>query len=389
MWGAAKLTGIAVPVEVVTWVAVALVVGACLLAGWAVGKRHVVVGDVVKKVEFILVEHDTSRDRVHRSVAPTLVEESTVVVEGVEEIDVSIAAEPVEVTNLEVGPEVAVVVGLAVVVAEEGHGVVLGNVLGELLHEALDTVPQSGDRLDVFVQTQHERVLLAIIGHELERVVIDVTEELNAGLDAPVPLVVKHQLVTEEEARLVATHVAVADGVAVDDILLLHLIAHLGRLGSVDPRREGPLVGFDLAILGLAGNERGGDTDEGLVKVVVVEEDPVVVELAVEAVLDLANGAGDLPDVRVASQGDEGSVHALTGHGAGQSCRSVRGGARRRASGVIGSVHNGSRLGARLGGSARALPFGALFFYDLAGALQATSRDVGGGEEENKHEKLG
>ena len=267
------------------------------LAGRAVGEGNVIVRNVVKEVNLLLLEHESGGDGMNGRITPALVEETASMVQGGEVIDVRVGAEPVQVANLEVGPEMAVVVCLSVVLADPLHRVALDNVLRVGGCEVLDGVPESGDRLDVFVQAEREAILLLVISHVFESVVVDVAEQLDAGLDAPVPFVVHHQWVAEEKARLVPAHVPVADGVAVDDLLLLHLLTDLGGLILVNPFGERPMLLGDLAILGLAGNQRAGDLFEFVVEIVVVEEDPIVVELAVEAVLDVADRLGNLPDV--------------------------------------------------------------------------------------------
>jgi hypothetical protein len=69
-----------------------------------VGEGNVVVGNVVEEVDFLLLECETGCDRVHGGVTPTLVEETAVLVEGIEVVEVGGAAEPVEVADFEVGP---------------------------------------------------------------------------------------------------------------------------------------------------------------------------------------------------------------------------------------------------------------------------------------------
>jgi hypothetical protein len=204
----------------------------------------------------------------------------------------------------------ALVVRLTAIVTKELHRVVLGDVLRVVFGEILCGVPQGRNGLDVLVQAEGEAVLLLLVGHELERVVVDVAVQLDAGLDPPVPFVVEHQRVAEEEAGFVAAHVPVADRVAVDDLLLLHLLADPGGLVLVNPLRERPMLLGDLAVLGLARDERAGNSLELVAEVVVVEEDPVVVELAVEAVLDMTDRLCNLPDIRVAGQSDKGGIHA-------------------------------------------------------------------------------
>ena len=189
----------------------ALEINPVLFARWTVREWHMVVRDVIEEMNLAFVERQAGRDGVHGRVAPTLVEKATVAVEGVEVINVRVRAQPVEVPDLEVGPEVAVVVGVAAVITQEAHRVVVGDVLRVRLDELLHALPQRGDRLDVLVQAEHEAVLLAVLRHELERVVADVAVELDARLHTPVPFVLHHQWVSEEEAGFVATHVAIAD----------------------------------------------------------------------------------------------------------------------------------------------------------------------------------
>ena len=81
-----------------------LVVQSVLLAGRAVGEGNVVVGNVVEEVNLLLLEGKTSSDRVNGSITPALVEETTVPVELLKVVEVGRAAEPVEVSDFEVGP---------------------------------------------------------------------------------------------------------------------------------------------------------------------------------------------------------------------------------------------------------------------------------------------
>lgn len=212
----------------------------------------------------------------------------------------------------------ALVVRLATVIAQETHGVVLSNVLGVILHKLGDTVPQGGDGLNVLVQAEHETVLLSILVHEAEGIVVDVAEQLDRGLDTPVVFVVHHQGLAEEEARLEAAHVAVADAVAVNDLALFHILANLLGLLLVDEIRETPVFLANETIVRLARAKGCCNLLESVVEGLVIQEHPVVVVSPVETVLNLTNGLGDLPDVRVACQGNEGCVNAGSSLDAGQ-----------------------------------------------------------------------
>jgi hypothetical protein len=83
---------------------VTLQVQSLLLAGRAVGEWNVVVGDVFEEMDFIFVQEKTGSNRMYWSIAPTLVEESTILVQRFEKVDVRFRSEPIEVTNFKIGP---------------------------------------------------------------------------------------------------------------------------------------------------------------------------------------------------------------------------------------------------------------------------------------------
>jgi hypothetical protein len=56
------------------------------VAGGAVCEWNMVVRNIVEEVNLILLEHQARSNRVDRGIAPAFVEESAIVVEGVEEV---------------------------------------------------------------------------------------------------------------------------------------------------------------------------------------------------------------------------------------------------------------------------------------------------------------
>lgn len=99
-----RLTGITFPVKVFVRVTVAFQCGAQFFPRWTVRKRHMPVGNVVEKVYLLLRQHQTSSDRVHRRVAPALVEKTTIPIQAVEKVDIGLGPEPIEIANFKVGP---------------------------------------------------------------------------------------------------------------------------------------------------------------------------------------------------------------------------------------------------------------------------------------------
>ena len=94
----------------------------------------------------------------------------------------------------------ALVEGVASVIAQECHRVIRRDVFWMCLDKLLCAIPKSRNSLDIFVQSQNETVLLVVILHIAERIVMNIAEQLNAGLHSPIKLKLSKQRVAEEEA---------------------------------------------------------------------------------------------------------------------------------------------------------------------------------------------
>jgi hypothetical protein len=227
----------------------ALELQSVVLARRAMREWDMVVCNVVEEVNLVLVQQQACSDGMHGCIPPAFIEKATIVIKGVEVVGVGWATEPIEITDFKVRPlvfvsignkigepayEVAMIVRVTAIITQEGHGIVLCDVLGMLFHEFFHAIPERRNRLDVLVQTQHETVLLLVLGHVAERIVVDIAKHLDARLDAPIPFVAVHDRMLEEKARLITAHVSVADGVAVDDLALRHILTNLAGLFLVD-----------------------------------------------------------------------------------------------------------------------------------------------------------
>ena len=144
----------------------------------------------------------------------------------------------------------AVVIGISSIITQESHGVALDDMLWVSFHELLGAFPKSGDSLHILVQTQHETVLLLVIGHKLECIVVDIAEKLNAWLNTPIPFELLHQRMLEEEPRLKSAHMTVADRVSIDDLALSHIFTDLAGFVLIDEVWERPVLLGDLSIMG-------------------------------------------------------------------------------------------------------------------------------------------
>jgi hypothetical protein len=63
-----------------------------------------VISNVVEEVNLVLLQEKTSGNRMDGCITPSLVEETTVLIEGLKEVEVGLASKPLKTTNLEVGP---------------------------------------------------------------------------------------------------------------------------------------------------------------------------------------------------------------------------------------------------------------------------------------------
>ena len=68
------------------------------------GEGDMPIAYVVEELNLFFLEQETSSDRMNGSVAPSLVEETAVLIQLLEEVDIRFRSEPIEVSDFEVGP---------------------------------------------------------------------------------------------------------------------------------------------------------------------------------------------------------------------------------------------------------------------------------------------
>src|SRR5271154_2343723 len=141
---------------------------------------------------------------------------------------------------------------------------------------------------------------------------MDIAEQFHTWLNTPVVLKLVHERMSKEEPGFEATHVPVADRVAVDDLALRHIFADLARLLLVNERRERPVLFRYLAIVSLSGDERSRDLFEVVVKWFVIQEHPIVVVIPVKSILNLTNRSRNLPNIRVPGKCYEGRIDSFS-----------------------------------------------------------------------------
>lgn len=65
---------------------------------------HVVVCYVIEEVDLVFLQQQTCGDGVDRRVTPTFIEEATILVERIEEVEVCLRPKPIKITDFEIGP---------------------------------------------------------------------------------------------------------------------------------------------------------------------------------------------------------------------------------------------------------------------------------------------
>lgn len=191
----------------------------------------------------------TNAEGVDGSITPALVEESTGAIQVLEVRLVLFAAEEVEITDLEVRPEVAGgvsirglgVLGTSHVIRNPLPHVVVAEVRRVGGEESLGFGPKGRDTLRCVVQVDGEAVGLVAILHVTEHIVVDIAEELDIGFDAPVVAVVFEGRVFVEHAAVPATHLVVGDLGAILDVLFLQKLCRLAEEVHIDPFWDVPV----------------------------------------------------------------------------------------------------------------------------------------------------
>ena len=162
------------------------------------------------------------------------------------------------------------VIGFALIITQPIYRITLSYVAWVFFHKLLCAVPQCWDRIDIFVKTYHETVFFAMILHVLEGIIGNVTVELNAWLNTPIPFVLIHQGLTEEKTWLESAHVPVTSRVSIDDFSLVHVLPDLASFVLINPFRKTPMFLRDLAIVSFPRYEGSSDFLKFTIKWLVV-----------------------------------------------------------------------------------------------------------------------
>ena len=150
-------------------------------------------------------------------------------------------------------------------------------------------IPDGRNRLDIFEETEHKAVHLFVFGHVAEGIETDIAKKFDAWLYSPVPFVFQHQRLAKKESRLKPAHMSVTCRVTVNDFSFPHIFPNFPRLLLVYPVWERPVLLGDFSISSPPRYKRSGSLLEILVEFIIIEEDPIVMIVPVEPILDLSD----------------------------------------------------------------------------------------------------
>ena len=177
------------------------------------------------------------------SIAPALVEETSSTIQVLEVVVILLATEEVQVSNLEVGPEMAgrISVGNLVVLRTDHiirnpiHHVVLAQITRIRGKELLGLGPEGLDGLRRIIQVDSKAVGLVVILHIAEYVIIDTAEEFDLGLNAPIVAILFEGGVLVEHAAVPTAHLVVGDLVGILNVFLQENLSRLLEKRIVNP----------------------------------------------------------------------------------------------------------------------------------------------------------
>ena len=253
----------------------------------------------------------------YRRITPALVKEPACAIEVVEVVLVRLAAPEIQIRDLEITPEMAcaVAVGFLImvrscfIVDQPPHRVVLVEVFGVRGEEFQRLKPERRDGIRGVVEVDVEAVGFIVVGHVAENVIVDVAEEFDLRLDAPVVFCVREGGMMVEHAGVPAAHLVVRFKGGVLHVFLLEDASGFFEEVARYPGRCFPVIGRNGMVGAVCFGFGLGESLELIGKGDVVEEGPGVVELVVPGPFKVAHCREEIEEFLIAHEGEERSVY--------------------------------------------------------------------------------
>lgn len=115
-----------------------------------------------------------------------------------------------------------------------------------MLGEELDSLwPQTRESLGIIVEIDGETICFVVVVHVTEDIIVDLAEEVDVGLDAPVVSGIREGGVLVEEPAIPTAHLVIRSLAGILDTLVLENRRRLVEYIVVDPGRRLPVLGRD------------------------------------------------------------------------------------------------------------------------------------------------
>lgn len=200
-------------------------------------------------MDLALILEQPQRNTVHRRIPPPLIEETTRSIQVLEIVFVGFGTPKLHVCNLEVAPKMTgavpvrfyIVFWPSLAIHDPLSRVVLVQILGMCGHELFRLWPQGWYGGWRIVKVDGEAIGLVVVAHPTENIVVDVAEEVNLGLHAPIVADTLERRVFVEHATVPAAHLMIGYHGTVLDLLLFEHLGGLVKQIAVDPGGDCPV----------------------------------------------------------------------------------------------------------------------------------------------------
>lgn len=206
----------------------------------------------------LLGKEHRNAERVDGSISESFVVEAAAAIQPFKVLLVRFPSEEVEITNLEVGEKLAVVVISTVARIQEPLEVSFGmDQFRMSIDEGTRTRPERREGSGVVKYIHVEPVFQVIIFHELKHVVVQVAEEMNLQdqlrysmwkgettnirLHAPVPVEILESRMLVEKTTIPAAHMAIANHPSFPNPYGPKVLEAIHKSPFVNPIRERPV----------------------------------------------------------------------------------------------------------------------------------------------------
>ena len=200
-------------------------------------------------MDLAFIFEQSQSNTMHWSITPSLIKEPSRAIQMLEIVFISFRSPKLHVCDFEITPEMARAVSIRfhivfrppLTIDHPLLRIILMHIFRMRGNEFLRLRPQCRNTLRRIIEVDSEAVGLIVVLHPAEDIIVDVAEEMDFGLDAPVVADVFESGVFVEHSAVPAAHLVVGyEGAVLDFLLFEHLCGFIEEV-AVDPVGDGPV----------------------------------------------------------------------------------------------------------------------------------------------------